>query len=113
MAFTTVVTGQTIQTADFTQFTQVLNRVPGQTETGHYMVAGNSYATNAVVATYITSRSRGPVPVSVSINTADQTPSGINTPTTQFLSYAGVLIKATGTGVSSSVNAGGVYTITY
>lgn len=113
MAFTTVVTGQVIQTVDFTQFAQVFNRLPGQSETGHYMVAGQTYIAGAYISTYVSSHSRGPVPVSVSINTADSAPSGLNTPTASNVSYAGFLVKATGTATNLSVNAGGVWTLQY
>jgi len=113
MSLNTVSTGNTILAADVNQLVNVLQRPSGQTETGKYYMAGFATTSSQTLNCYIPSQSRTSTPVSVTIDTADLSPTGINTPTTAHLTSSGFNVGATSTGSGSNIGAGGNYTIQY
>lgn len=113
MALNTVTTGNTILAADVNQLVNVLQRSSGQTETGKYFLTAPSYVTSASIGAYVGSLSRGTTPVSVTIDTVDQAPSNMNSPSTDHLTANGFHVFASSTGINPACNAGGNYTIQY
>jgi len=114
MPLNTVTMGNTILAADVNQLVNVLQRAAGQTEVGHYVLAGADYAANAFVSMYMPSLSRGATPVSVSIDTADIVPSGgMGTPSTGVLTAGGFQIFNAPVAANLNPRAGGNYTIQY
>lgn len=106
-------TGQTINAADINQLAVVLQRPSGSQESGKYFLVDSSYATGATVGDYVGSISRGATPVSVTIDTLDVAPSNCNTPTTDHLTSNGFRVSTTSTGIATSVQVAGGYTISY
>jgi hypothetical protein len=114
MALYTVSTGNTILAADINQLVSVLQRPAGQTESGHYVTAGNSYADQGVVSAYIASQSRNATPVSVSVDTSDVGAFGTSSgPTTNRLTSGGFQVYVKSSGTQTNCGAGGLYTIQY
>lgn len=116
MSLTTVVSGNVIQAGDINQLVNVLKQPSGGTETGKYFMAGPVYANGAVVAEYVGSLSRGSVPVSVAVDTADQAPTGgmSGSVSTAQLSASGFQVfSLTTTGPNVNARCGGNYTISY
>ena len=113
MALYPVTTGNTVLAADLNQLIGVLQRSSGTTETGKYYNAGWSSAVNDKVVCYIPSLSRNSVPVSVTIDTVDTPPTGVNSPTTSHLTANGFAVEASATGSGVNIGVGGNYTILY
>lgn len=113
MALNTVTTGNTVLASDVNQMVNVLQRSAGQTETGKYFLTAPAYVSSASIGAYIGSESRGATTVSVSVDSADQAPSGVNAPNTDHLTANGFHIFTTSTGVVAGCNVGGNYTIQY
>ena len=113
MSLHTVTVGGTIQAGDVNQFTNVLQEPSGGTQAGKYWLAGASYVKNALISQYIESLSRGATPVSVSIDTADNAPSHMGSPSTDNLTGNGFQVFAFSTGVFTSCNAAGNFTINF
>jgi hypothetical protein len=113
MALNLVVTGNTILSADINQLVNVLQRSAGQTEVGKYYLAGWGNAANDKMVCYIPSLSRGTATVSVSIDTADLSPTNVNAPITSHLTANGFAVEATTTGATTNGGCGGNYTIQY
>lgn len=106
------VNGNTIQASDLYQ----LCRPSGGQETGHYWLAGPVYTSGAVISLYMPSQSRGATPVSASIDTTQQAPTGGMTaaPSTFNLTSDGFQISTTSTtGPNTNARAAGGYTIQY
>jgi len=101
---------------DINQLVNVLQRASGQTEAGKYFIAGSVYANGAVISVYVPSLSRNATPVSVTLDTADQAPTGgvtggattILTGNAGFLAYS---LSTTGPNVNARM--AGNYTIQY
>lgn len=92
----------------------VFEQPSGGTETGKYFLLGGAYTTGANVSQYMQSLSRTTVPVSVSIDTADQAPTaGANSPTTDNLSANGFHVLFTATGANVASRCGGNFTLQY
>ena len=108
-----VATGQTINAADINQLATILQRPSGQQESGKYFLSDSSYATGAVVGSYVQSISRVATPVSVAIDTTDQAVSNCAAPTTDHLTSNGFRVSTTSTGIAVSVLVGGGFTISY
>lgn len=114
MSLNTVTTGNTVLAADINQLVNVLQRASGQTEVGKYKVAGNGYTTNAAISCYVPSLSRGATPVSVTIDTANDAPTGnLGSPSTFNLTSSGFLVAATVSAASINAYCSGNYTIQY
>ena len=112
----TVALNQTIEPTDINQAVNVLQQPSGGTETGNYFLAGPVYANGAVVSEYVNSRSRGSVPVSVSIDESTLAHTGgMNaTPSTGQLTSGGFQIYSLNTtGPNVNARAGGAFTIQY
>ena len=86
----------------------------GGTELGKYWLEGNAYVVGAYVTCFIPSLSRGATPVSVSIDTADQSVVGMNAPGTYNLTSSGFHISANANGgAQTNMYCGGNTTIHY
>ena len=116
MSLSTPTNGSTILASDVSQLVQVLQQTSGSTETGKYYLLGQAYATNANMANYMQSRSRTSVPVSVSIDEADVAHGGANNSNpavANHLTANGFLVDSSGTGITTSWQVAGNFTITY
>lgn len=113
MSLYTVVTGNTIAAQDINQVINVLQEPSGSSEVGQYWLAGSSYAANALISQWIQSQSRTSTPVSVSIDESIQAPSNCGTPSVSNLKSSGFQLYAFGSGVFTSANVAGVYTIKF
>lgn len=117
MAFTYIPTNTIntiVQAADINAILSALQHLAGQTEVGHYLLAGSSYVTNGLISDYRASISRGATPVSVAINTADQAQNGYTAnPSTNHLTANGFQVYGFSNGVQANCFVGGAYTITY
>src|SRR2546421_12139577 len=91
----------------------VLVQVSGGSESGRYRVAGGCYVSGSVVSTWVTSLSRTTSPVSVTIDTSDQSPTLLSSPSAVNQNSGGVLIYGTGTGTNQNCFCAGAYTINY
>ncbi len=85
----------------------VLSRPSGDTETGKYQLNGNSYVSGGIISEYHSSISRSATPTSVTIDTADYSPSVCSTPVTDNISSNGFHIKTTTTAITANANVGG------
>lgn len=109
-----VANGQTIQANDIDQAILALQQSSGGQDAGHYYLAGAGYTSGAMDMTYVPSKSRGTTPVSVSIDTSDNSGSGyLAAPATNFLKSYGFQIYANTNGAQSNAQVGGKYTIQY
>lgn len=114
MALTTPITGGQINASDVAQLVAVLQRPASSTETGKYIVNGNSYVDQGIVSTYIASLSRGAAPVSVTVDTADLAPFGMSASAiTNRLTAGGFQVYGRSTGAQITCGFGGNYTIQY
>ena len=114
MALYTVTFGQVSSPTDLNQVVNVLQQPSGGQEKGKYWLAGGSYAVNAVISTYMPSLSRNTVPVSVSADTADFSPTSCNAPTTDHLSANGFHVWTNSTAITTNnLNVAGNWTIQY
>jgi hypothetical protein len=113
LALYTVSTGGNINAGDVDQLVYVLQRQSGQTETGRYLLDGWANASTDTISQYMQSLSRTSTPVSVSIDTATQSPTGVNSPTANNLSANGFFVYTTSTGAGVSVLVGGNFTIQF
>ena len=115
MALTTVVTGGQINANDINQLVNVLQRSSGQSEVGHYRLAGGAYAISAVVSHWVNTLSRGSTPVSLTIDTLDGTPSNLNAPSAPLgnANAGGFLIFATASAANGNCNCAGNWTANY
>lgn len=76
MALYNVSNGNSINALDLNQIVLELQKAAGVTETGNYFLAGNTNQTSGVVSNWISFRSRVSTPVSVSVDTSLQAPTG-------------------------------------
>ena len=115
MALTLVVAGAQINASDLNQTINVLQRSAGQSEVGHYRLAGGAYAVGAVVSHWVNTLSRGSTPVSLTIDTLDGTPSNLNAPSAPIgnANAGGFLIFATATAINGNANCAGNWTANY
>jgi hypothetical protein len=98
----------------FNAIEAVFEQPSGGTETGKYWLQGGAYTTGANVSQYMQSLSRTTVPVSVSIDTADQAPTAAAaTPTTDNLTANGFHILFVSTGANVASRTGGNWTLQY
>lgn len=106
------VNGNTIFASDL----YAIGQPSGGQDKGHYRIAGNGSAVNAVISTWIVAMSHntGAAPVSVSIDTADQAPGGnLGSPSAVNSNSGGVLIFGTISAASTNAFCAGNYTINY
>lgn len=108
-----VTTGSTILAQDLNQAIATLQQPAGGSETGKYVLQGNSYAIGAWVGNYIGSLSRNSTPVSAAIDTADDPVANLNAPATANLTNGGFEVQATSTAIVTNAHCGGNYTIQY
>ena len=114
MSITYVANGATSSNTDLNQAVNVLQQPSGGQDAGHYYLAGAGYTNGAMDMTYVPSQSRGVTPVSVSIDTSDNSGSGyLAAPATNFLKSYGFQIYANTNGAQSNAQVGGKYTIQY
>lgn len=113
MALNPVSTGNTVLAADINQLVNALQRSSGQTETGKYHLLFNAYATNAQGQVWIQTQSRNSTPVSVTIDTSDQSPTNCTAPATAVLTSSGFQLYTGSTGASLACNCGGNFTVQY
>lgn len=104
------VSGQTIQATDLYNLCQP----SGGQEKGKWRLNFNASAANYFGGVYIPSESRVSVPVSVSVDTADDSPVNIGSgPTTQGLTSSGFQVVCQSSGGFGNCHCGGNYTISY
>lgn len=103
------VAGNTMLASDF----YVIGQPSGGTEAGKYYLGGWAGAGSDTISMYIRSSSQGSVPVSVSIDTADQAPSNMGSPSTGNLTKFGFQIFSTSSGAATNCHAAGNSTISY
>lgn len=109
-----VTSGNTIYASDVNQLVSILQKASGSQETGKWFLAGNAYATDAAFSLYMPLLSRYATPVSVSVDTSDQTPVNMSsTIHTNHLSSGGFQIWATSTGVTANAYGGGNWTVNF
>lgn len=108
-----VTSGNTIYASDVNQLVSILQKASGSQEVGKWFLGGNAYTTNAALSLYMPLLSRYATPVSVSIDTADQTPSGMSTMNTQRLSASGFQIWSYSTGATANAYGGGNWTVNF
>ena len=116
MSLVTVTTGNTILASDINQLVNVLQRAATQQEAGKYFLAGSIYANGALVSQYMPSLSRISTPASVTVDTADQAPTGgmSATPNTAVLTANGFQVwTLTTTGPNVNARCGGNTTIQF
>ena len=103
-----------ITAAFLTALENALIQPSGGSESGHYGLVVNWAGTgNGFGATHVTSISRTSVPVSVTIDTTDQSPSGgLGSPSTSVLTSGGFRVFASTTNSNNSFCAG-AYTINW
>ena len=109
-----VATGLYINASDINQLVVILQRPVGTQENGKYFLTQSSTGASQAFGEYVNSLSRGSTPSgSVTIDTADQTPSGCAAPTTDQLTANGFRVYSTSTGTANTVVVGGNYSIAY
>jgi hypothetical protein len=112
MSLSTPVNGGTVQASDISQLVKVLQETSGSTEVGKYYLQGGGNVSGWVVSNYMVSLSRTSVPVSVSIDTADQAPAAsAGTPTAIQLTFGGFQVQFAVTAVTNTARAAGNSTI--
>ncbi len=116
MSLYTVNPDQTAEPEDLNQLVSVLQQSPGGKEQGEYFIAGPVYGNGAIVSAWVGSLSRGSLPVSVTVDTSIQAPTGgmNSNPGTSNLSANGFQIyNLNTTGPNVNARAGGLYTLQY
>lgn len=114
MALYTVSSGSVINAQDVNQVVTVLQQNAGGQEAAKYFLAGNGASAGCVISLYILTRSRGTVPVSVSIDTSDLAPTGnLNAPTTSSLTANGFQLWASISGAATNARCAGNWTVQY
>ena len=84
-----------------------------QSEGGKYWVGGSSYANGALISTYIVSLSRNAVPSGVSLDEVDQAHSNCAAVSSDHVTANGFHVYSFGSGVFTSANVAGGYTLNY
>jgi hypothetical protein len=113
MSLVTVANDNTAQANDINQIINVLQQPSGGQETGKYRIEGWGSANLDAIAVHVFSLSRVSTPVSVSIDTADQSPTGMSTPGASHQNSSGFHISCGATGATTDAFAGGNFTIQY
>lgn len=114
MSLTLIANGVLSDASQVDQIIYVLQRQSGQAEAGKYFLQGQGYTSLANFGNYMPSLSRTSTPSGVTIDTADQAPTGgANTPGAQNLTSSGFLVFFTTGGTASAAKCGGNYTIAY
>ncbi len=114
MSLTRPATGNTITAGHVDQLVDVLQRSSGQSEAGKYFLFSGGYQSGWECSQYIVTLSRGVSPVSVSIDTADQSPTqAANSPTTSNLTSNGFVVGYTVQGLTNTSRAGGNWTVNF
>jgi len=113
MALYLVTPRSTILAADANQLINILQQPSGGQEIGKYQCQGNSYISGGFISYFAQSLSRVSVPVSATLDTTDQAPTNVNTPTTPGFTSGGFRIHETTTGITASGKAGGGYVLQY
>jgi hypothetical protein len=112
----TVSIGNTIQSLDINQCVNVLFQPSGGSETGKYWLGFASYTGaggGAVGSLYMPSRSRGASPVSLTLDETDQAHNNCGAIQNDHLTANGFHAYSFGSGVFTSCNVGGNYTINF
>ena len=114
MALYTVANGQVINASDVNQLVNMMQAPSGAQEKAKYWLGGNGYATNAVISYYVRTTSQGATPVSVSIDTTDQAPTGsLFSPNAVHLTAYGFQIYANTSAATGNAYCAGGYTVQY
>lgn len=113
MALYTVANGDVFNATDLNQVVFDLQRATGTQEQGKYFIAGSGF-TGGAVSTWVSFRSKVSSPVSVTIDTSTQAPTGnLNSPFTAFITSTGYQVVSTLNANNANGRAGGVYTTQY
>lgn len=114
MSLTTVNAGDTFYPSVLNQLIDVLKREAGQQETGHYLIAGNSYtATGLYLSCYSITRSRNATPVSASVDTADQSMVNLGSPSVGHITQGGAQVYAAASAANGNDYGGGNITFQF
>lgn len=114
MSLHTVSTGGTINAVDVNQMVNVLQQPSGGSESGKWFIESGGYQNGWTCAIYMPTLSRGSVPVSVSIDTADQSPTqSAGSPSTQNLTASGFQIIYSVSTLTNTSRCGGNWTVNY
>jgi hypothetical protein len=113
MPLSTIVNGQLSDASQLDQVINTLQQQAGATESRNYFLFGSSYTNGATISISQSFLSSVTTPVSASLNTAIQTPTGIASLTTAHLSASGMQIWAISTGTGVNVGAAGAYTVQF
>src|SRR5450755_228940 len=113
MALYLVTPRSTILAADANQLIDIFSQPSGGQEIGKYQCQGNSFISGGFIGYYAQSLSRVSVPVSASVDTTDQAPTNVNTPTTLGLTSGGFRIHESTTGITTSGKSGGGYVLQF
>jgi len=113
MALYLVTPRSTILAADANQLIDIFSQQSGGQEIGKYQCQGNSFISGGFIGYYAQSLSRVSVPVSASVDTTDQAPTNVNTPTTLGLTSGGFRIHESTTGITTSGKSGGGYVLQF
>jgi hypothetical protein len=113
VTYSAIMTGSTIYAADLDWMINSLQRQSGQYETGKYVLTGNGYADQSEITQYIATLSRNAVPVSVTIDTVDVTPTGMAAPVAARLTMGGFQVHGYSSGAQGFCQAGGNYAAQY
>lgn len=103
------ISGNTLLASDLYQLCQPA----GQMEHGEYVLSQGCHASGDFITQWYSSQSRGATPVSASIDTALQSPTNCNSPSTAKLSQYGVQVNTTSTAATSNATVAGNLTIQY
>ena len=101
MALTLVNAGDTFFAGTLNALINILQEPAGAQEKGKYVIEGNIYSTSAFMSCPTTTLSRNSTPVSLSIDTADVSPTNVNSPSTGHLTQGGGQIYASCTTVTT------------
>jgi hypothetical protein len=113
MALYTVSSGQTINAADINQLVNVLQCPSGSQEAGQYFIVDWANSSNEFFGQWISTRSRGSTPVSVSVDTSLGLSGNANPPSTNHLGSSGFQLYTSSTSASNNIGFGGNWTVQY
>jgi len=115
MSLTDVVAGDQINASDINQALNILQQPSGGVEAGSLEIDGWAGASGDQLSIYLSSRSRGATPVSLTISTSYfDGPTNINTPLNySHLDANGVQIWQTSNAANASCHVGTTFTWNY
>lgn len=113
MALTLVNSGDTVYGQVINQVINVLEQPSGGQELGHYKIQGSAYNASAFISCNLITLSRNATPVSLTVDTSDQAPSNMASPSTGHLTQGGAQIFGQATGINVACAAAGKTTMQY